>query len=837
MHLLFRFLRFGIFLTLGFVSLGAVTALGAYLYLAPGLPPVAALKDIQLQTPLRVYTRDGELIAQFGEKRRKPLALEEVPPLMRKAFLAAEDDRFFEHPGVDYHGLLRAAWHLLRTGEKEQGGSTITMQLARNFFLTSERTYERKLKEIFLALKMEQELSKRELLELYLNMIYLGNRAYGVGAAAEVYYGREVEGLSLSQIAMIAGLPKAPSRYNPIADPERARERRDYVLGRMRELSFINEPAYRTALAQPVTERLHDPNMAVDAPYIAEMVRAEMIARFGAQAYTGGYKVYTTVDIKLQRAAREALRQGLIAYDRRHGYRGPEGHIDARLLADQEAWDAALADYAPVGGLRPALVVNVKENQATVYLRGDEQIVLDWESLSWARPYISANSRGAQPQAAADVLEPGDIVRVAQDDKGAWRLSQVPEITGALVSLDPNDGSIVALVGGFDFQQSNFNRAVQAQRQPGSAFKPFIYSAALENGFTPASIINDAPVVFDSPGLESVWRPENYSGTFYGPTRMRVALAQSRNMVSIRLLSSIGLRAAVEHIQKFGFDAQRLPLDLSLALGSGSVSPLELASGYAVFANGGFRITPYLIERIEQANGEVIFEAQPDLACGEPCPWTNVDAPARARAATLLTEEEIAPAPRHDAHNGVGERKVAEEIGGPLPKRAPRAVSAANAYQMVSMMKDVIRSGTATKALVLERSDLAGKTGTTNELNDAWFSGYTPELVTTVWVGFDVPRSLGEGEVGGVAALPIWIDYMRVALTGVPERGIPQPEGMITVRIDPDTGLLASADSEDGIFETFRADQVPKRGAPESQRVSSDRPYQPQPVEIPEQLF
>ncbi len=820
-----RLLRGGVFAALGLVTIGAITVLGAYLYFAPGLPSVTSLKNIQLQTPLRVYTRDGDLLAQFGVKRREPLALDEVPHLMRKAFLAAEDDRFFHHPGVDYHGLLRAAWQVLRTGKKQQGGSTITMQLARNFFLTSERTYERKLKEIFLALKMEQELSKRELLELYLNMIYLGNRAYGVAAAAEVYYGVDIGKLKLDQIAMIAGLPKAPSRYNPIADPRRAVERRDYVLGRMRELDFISKKTYRAALARPVTERLHKPDVTVEAAYVAEMVRAAMVARFGASAYTGGYKVYTTITAKLQRAARSALRQGLIAYDQRHGYRGPEGHIDPKQLTSNAARDAALAKYSPVGGLRPGIVLGTKDKQAEVYLHGNQRIHLGWNALSWARPYINENNRGPQPSYARDVVSRGDVVRVARDHKGVWRLSQVPAISGALVSLDPNDGSIAALVGGFDFKHSNFNRAVQAQRQPGSAFKPFIYSAALENGFTPASIINDAPVVLGSTGLVSIWRPENYGGTFYGPTRLRVALAQSRNMVSIRLLNSIGLHAAIEHIAKFGFDPQRLPLNLSLALGSGTVSPLELASGYAVFANGGFRIEPYLIERIEQYDGDLIYEANPAVVCHDPC-----------RTREMLPNVAAVSAQKSSVFTARGVEGASLELRRRLPEPAPRVITAANDYQMVSMMKDVVRSGTATKAMVLQRSDLAGKTGTTNALNDAWFSGYTPDLVTIVWLGFDAPRSLGAGEVGGVAALPVWIDYMRVALKGRPERNLPQPKGMVTVRIDPDTGLIASANSDDGIFETFVADQVPRRTAPEPQSVS-DRPYRSQPVEIPEQLF
>ncbi|HEX2238798.1 MAG TPA: penicillin-binding protein 1A [Gammaproteobacteria bacterium] len=782
---------------------------------------------------MRVYTQEGDLIAQFGEKRREPLALRKMLKLMQEAFLAAEDDRFFQHPGVDYQGVLRAAWHLVRTGEKEQGGSTITMQLARNIFLSSERTYGRKLREIILALKMEQELTKQEILELYLNMIYLGNRAYGVGAAAEVYYGREIGGLNLSQIAMIAGLPKAPSSYNPIADPERALERRNYVLRRMRELNFIDNKAYYTALKQPVTQRLHNPDVAVQAPYVAEMVREKMVARFGADAYTGGYKVYTTVHTKLQRAASETLRAGLIAYDIRHGYRGAEAHVDQHRLATRSAWDAALAKYTPVGGLKPGLVVDVKQRQVTVYLRGGRRVSLNWQDLSWTRPYVNKNALGPEPQTASDVVTRGDIVRVTQDNDGNWRLSQVPNVAGALVSLNPNNGAIAALVGGFDFNQSNFNRAVQAHRQPGSAFKPFIYSAALEHGFTPASIINDAPVVFSASGLEGMWRPENYSGKFYGPTRMRVALAESRNMVSIRLLSSIGLKAAMDHIVKFGFDPKYLPFDLSLALGSGSVTPLELATGYAVFANGGYRVEPYLIQRIENTGNHVIYKADPATVCNDPCQQTGTSA---ALVDTAAKADTGASSRINDAMAGPAARSNGSSLVPRRPRPAQRVISAANAYQMVSMMKDVIRHGTGTKALVLSRNDLAGKTGTTDDLHDAWFSGYNANLVTTVWVGFDRPRSLGINEVGGVAALPIWIDFMRVALKGQPERSMPQPEGMITVRIDPQTGLLANADTKDGIFETFRADQIPKREALEPERVSNG-PHADQPTEIPEQLF
>ncbi len=787
---------------------GVLTALGTYLFLAPGLPPVATLKDVQLQTPLRVFTRRGELIAEYGEKRRKPLRIGQVPALLQKAFLAAEDDRFFVHPGVDYQGLLRAAVHLIRTGEKGQGGSTITMQLARNFFLTRERTYTRKLREIFLALKIERELTKNEILELYLNKIYLGNRAYGVGAAAEVYYGKEVGELDLAQMAMIAGLPKAPSAFNPIADPQRALLRRNYVLGRMLGLHYIDDAAYQAALSAPVSAWRHGlAAAAVEAPYVGEMVRAEMLSRYGAEAYTGGYRVYTTLDATLQRAANTALHEALLSYSARHGYYGAEAHVEIGESADPLSLERLLAPYRMVGPLHPAVVLAVGERQAKARVKGGETVTLEWDGLSWARPHINENALGPKPTSAGEILHPGDIVRVRQGPEGAWRLSQIPRVSGALVSLSPQDGAILALVGGFDFHQSKFNRVTQAKRQAGSNFKPFIYSAALDKGFTPASLINDAPIVFQDATLEDTWRPENYSGRFFGPTRLRVALTKSRNLVSIRLLHSIGVEYAREYITRFGFQKRDLPRDLSLALGSAAVTPLELVSGYAVFANGGFRIHPYLIDHVDTSSGDPLFRTEPQRVCEAPPPQ---------------------PTP-------VALETSAQEDPSAAQGCAPRVIEAANAYQMVSMMRDVVRAGTGRKAMALGRSDLAGKTGTTNDQRDAWFSGYNADAVTTAWVGFDNQHPLGARETGAAAALPMWIDYMRVALQGSPERSLEPPRGMVTVRIDPRTGLLASAGEPDAIFETFRAERVPKR------RVSSAQgdPARTDPhnAEIPEQLF
>jgi penicillin-binding protein 1A len=820
MYWFYKLLRSGfiVFLVLSIISI--IATLGIFLWLAPGLPTVATLKEVHLQVPLRVYSREGDLLAEYGEKRRKPMHLDEIPELMKKAFLAAEDDRFFEHPGVDYQGLLRATLHLVRTGEKGQGGSTITMQLARNFFLTRERTYTRKLREIFLALKVERELTKQKILELYLNKIYLGNRAYGVGAAAEVYYGVAPDSLTLAQIAMIAGLPKAPSAFNPIANPERANVRRNYVLGRMYALGFIAKKDYDTASHAPISASLHSPIVALNAPYVGEMVRSEMTSKYGNEAYILGLRVFTTISTELQQAATKALTAGLLAYDRRHGFRGPIGHIELSPDDDvnMNTWDAVLAHEKPVNKLRTALVLKVDDRGANVYLGEGQFETLAWEGLSWASSFVNENQKGPRPKTAADILRPGDIIYVSVSMKGDWRLAQVPQVTGALVSLYPKDGAILALLGGFDFNLSKFNRATQAKRQPGSNFKPFIYSAALERGYTPASIINDAPVVFNDAALEDTWRPENYSGKFFGPTRLRVALTKSRNLVSIRLLKSIGIGHAIDHVTKFGFEPNQIPNNLSLALGSGLVTPLELASGYAVFANGGYRVHPYIIDRILTVGGELLFQAEPDVVCEVRCQHTDSEP---ERTDDIITSTD----------------PVGENTNGNLPKPAQRVISATNAYQIVSMMRDVITRGTGRKAKQLGRSDLAGKTGTTNNQRDAWFSGYNSDIVATVWVGFDKLEPLGSRETGAKAALPIWIDYMKVALKDSPEHTLKQPDGMVTVRIDPDTGLLASIENPRAIFETFRAEYVPARAAHGTSRKSAFDDSQSNPAATPEHLF
>lgn len=783
MKLLTKILKLGfwaLFIT-GFF--GVVGAIVTFFYLDPKLPSIDNLKHVQFQVPLRVFSRDAKLIAEFGEKRRIPLDYQALPPQLIQAFLAAEDNRFFEHPGVDYQGILRAIVQLVLTGEKKQGGSTITMQVARNFFLSREKTYIRKLNEILLALKIESELSKEKILELYLNKIYLGHRAYGVGAAAQVYYGKKIEELDLAQMAMVAGLPKAPSAYNPVTDPARALERRNYVLGQMRRLSYITEEQFQSASSAPVTARIHSANLEVEAPYVAEMVRAELFERYGENAYTDGFTVYTTIDSRLQSAANRALRSALQAYDLRHGYRGAEAHFDLTQVSEERDLELLLKEYGKVADLLPAIVTKVEERSIEVFLGNGQRATIEWEGLKWAQKYKSEDYRGAAPKRADEVVNIGDLVRVLDQstaEKRSLRLAQIPAVEGALVSLDPNDGALIALIGGYDFFNSKFNRVTQAQRQAGSGFKAFIYSAALEAGFTPASLINDAPIVFNDPSLEGTWRPENYSGEFFGPTRLRYALTKSRNLVSIRLLRSMGISHALSHAEHFGFDPNALPHNLSLALGSAAVTPLQMATAYAVLANGGYRISQYLIERIEDNQGVAVYRANPARVC-ENC----------------------------ESDPSEGDDK-AETF-------APRVISAQNHYLMNSMMQDVIRRGTATKARVLGRDDLAGKTGTTNDQKDAWFNGFNRSNVAIAWVGFDSAKPLGRGEVGGTAALPAWIDYMKEALKGVAEKPLVMPPGIVTVRIDPNTGKRAGPDQAGSIFEVFRDDNAPEM---DQQRLS-----------------
>jgi penicillin-binding protein 1A len=810
-------------------ALGLATVFITYLVVSKDLPDVETLRDIQLQVPLRVYTSDGKLISVFGEKRRIPVQIDEMPVHLTNAFIAGEDARFRVHPGVDYQGISRAVWTLVTTGEKSVGGSTITQQLARNFFLTLEKTYTRKIKEIFLALKVERELSKDEILELYLNKILLGHRAYGVGAAADVYYGKPVGELSLAQCAMLAALPKAPSRINPITSPERAMNRRDYVLGRMLELEYIDSDEYQQAKSEKNTAFYHGATTEVSAPYLAEMVRKDMLARFGQAAYTGGFEVYTTIESGLQTTANQAVIDGLEEYDHRHGYRGAEAHFDLEENTTTNTWEEILRPYKPLAGLLPGLVIELDEDVALVYQVDGQTIALTLDDMLWARKFISRERVGFEPKSVADVLQTGDIIRTRLKDGGKRELAQLPEPEALLISISPRDGSIKALVGGYDYTRSKFNRVVQSRRQPGSGFKPFIYSAALAKGKTPASIVNDAPIVFNDAELERDWKPQNYSEKFFGPTRLREAMVNSRNLISIRLLREIGISYATGYISSFGFDPAELPGNLSMALGSASLAPISIVRGYATFANGGYLIEPYFIEKVVDARGVVRFVTSPQIVC-EDCGFdeaTDIEQTESVdqvepsfRPLQLETEENILVTEQETY-------RAQDMVASPTP--APRVITEQNAFLIRSMMMDVVRRGTGKKAMELGRNDLAGKTGTTNDQRDAWFSGYNDEIVTSVWVGFDSHEPLGRNEVGGKAAMPIWINYMRVALQDVPDQTPEIPEGITQARIDPVTGLLARIENRDAIVEVFDMGSLPpmedaKEGE-QSDAVTEENPY------------
>ena len=798
-----------------------------YAILVPTLPSIEHLEDTQYQVPLRIYDRNEVLLAEFGEHRRIPVRFEKIPRYLIDAVVSVEDDQFWNHPGVDVYALMAAVYEVVTTGRKTRGGSTITMQVARNFFLSPEQTYTRKFNEILLALKIEKELDKEKIIELYLNKIFLGHRAYGISAASQVYYDKKLLDITLAQAAMIAGLPKAPSRYNPISNPERALVRRNYILGRMRILDYITEEEFDLALNEPVSAELHKSRTTTEAQYVSELVRAELFEQYGEEVYKAGLKVYTTIDGELQAVANLSLRKALLDYDRRHGYRGVVDKIDMSTVIE-DPFEEDLVNDDRIGGMRKAVVIAITEAQAgsaadgsdavaanaTVLISTLEQIMLPFKGgIEWAAPFVDVDNRGKEPEKVADVLAVGDVIWLENRDS-QWLLADVPEVEGALISLDPATGGIQAMVGGLDYFKNKFNRATQARRQPGSNFKPFIYSAALEKGYTPASIINDAPVVFDDDSLESTWRPENYSGKVYGPTRMREALVKSRNLVSIRILQSIGLRFATSYIQRFGFERENMPYDLSLALGSGTYSPLQVARGYAVFSNGGYLIDPYIIDRVESGNGEIIYQSQPKTVC-QGC--ETEDLTERAAAEKALAEQpEISAAEAANeaaaeaADDTVSEDEAVEDTG---PQYAPRVITAQNAYIMRSIMREVVQRGTAVRAKALGRKDIAGKTGTTNDQVDAWFSGYNDQVVTTAWVGFDNQRHMGRRETGGRAALPMWINFMRVALDGMPENLQEQPEGLVTIRIDAETGKRADGSTTKSLFELFREENAPRQKA------------------------
>lgn len=774
-------------------------------YYGPTLPSVASIRDYHLSEPLRIYSEDNKLIGQFGAERRAPLKYDEIPEQLINAFLAAEDDRFFEHPGVDWRGLLRAAIKLAITGQKTQGGSTITMQLARNVFLSPERSYRRKIREILLSLEIEDELSKQEILELYLNQIFLGQRAYGVGAAAQVYFGHDISQLSLAQMATLAGLPKAPSRDNPVASPKRAKDRRHYVLGRMRDLGMISELDYQAADAEPMLVSDSAPQLDLEAGYVAEMVRSELYAKHGESIYTSGLNVTTTIDSHLQQAIENALRDGLNAYDERHGWRGPETRLPAELLQSGakpgEDFIEFMSQLRVAGALVPAAVTQVAPDKIDL-LTLDGPVALGPKDFDWAR------------FTAKNVLKPGDVVRIRKVDDH-WRLAQIPDVQGAMVSLDPHDGAIRALTGGYDFRLNKYNRATQAERQPGSGFKPFLYASAFEKGFTPASIFMDAPVVYSDESLEGEWKPENYGGDFKGPMRLREALVQSRNLVSIRLLQTIGIDYARGAISKFGLPIDQIPKDLTMSLGSGSFTPLEMARGYSTLANGGFVVNPYLIKEIRNENGDVTFTADPVVACRE-CPvLPEPAAPATPAPDSTDSNDSDASTATADQSASAAD-SVAAQMSPDGHKVGPRAADPSIIWLIDDVLHDVTVRGTGARASELGRRDLHGKTGTSNNETDAWFYGFTPNLVGVTWVGFDQPQPLGHGEVGGRAALPIWMDYMRIALKDQPQVVFDRPPGLVTVRIDPENGLLAPADSPNAITETVQADHIPAQEAPQT---------------------
>jgi penicillin-binding protein 1A len=714
----------------------------------PALPSLEALTDYRPKIPLRIYSAEGVLLSEFGEERRALVKISEVPDVMKKAILAAEDDRFYEHGGVDYMGVLRAAISNFTSGGAKQGASTITMQVARNFFLSKEKTMTRKFNEVLLAFKIEHNLSKDEILQLYFNQIYLGQRAYGFAAAAQVYFGKPLGQVTIAEAAMLAGLPKAPSSYNPVVNPKRAKLRQLYVLRRMHELHFIDDEQLHLAQQQPIAVKHGNQESGIKSDYISEMVRQAVYEKYQEDTYTQGFKVYTTIRQQEQLAAHQAVRNGVLEYDRRHGYRGPEGFVDLKKGSSEEYLEEALQDAVDDDDLIPAVVLEASPRLVRAYCKGGEMAEVSGDALRFAQR--SLGNKVALNQR----INPGSIIRLQKDEKSIWQISQLPQVESAFVSADPRDGAIHALIGGFNFGRNQFNRITQAWRQPGSSLKPFIYSAALEKGFTPATVINDAPLMFDAEQTGSEpWQPKNFDNEFAGPIRMRQGLTKSKNMVSIRILQSITPQYAQDYLTKFGFAADKHPPYLTMALGAGSVTPLQMLAGYSIFANGGFRVTPYFIQRIEDAQGKVLNKAKPAIA-GED---------------------------------------------------ADQAIDVRNAFTMISMMQDVVKHGTATRAMQLGRQDLAGKTGTTSDSVDAWFCGFQPTLVGIAWMGFDQPRSLGDKETGGGAALPIWIGYMEKALKDVPQAVYAMPDDMVAVRINEE----GYRDANGPLVEYFYQENIP----------------------------
>lgn len=828
----------------------ATGLIGAYYYVAPSLPPAETIREIPLQIPLRIFSRDGRLIEEVGERRRILVDYEDLPPFVVQAFISAEDRRFFEHNGIDPLGIIRAVLLMVRTGEISGGGSTITQQLARDYFLTREQLFTRKLREAFLAYKIEQEFSKEEIMALFLNKMFFGQRAYGVAAAAQVYFGKNLNDINVAEAATLAGVLPAPSSYNPVRSPANASMRRSYVLNRMRDLGYIEEYQLESAMDYPMVSKLHGTANELSAPYVAEMVRREMLERYGEATYGAGFEVVTTLDSTLQRAANYAVRNGLLEFTRRRGYRGPIAtvELDPEILQGPYAdWPdevkRALQDYGNPGGLSVALVTALNEDKtANIVLQDGTATMLEWHGMKWARPFVNRDTTGAPPKVPADILQPGHIIYVMPLTIGGWALAQVPDAQSALVSVDPFDGAITSLAGGFDFSLSKFNRATQSARQPGSSFKPFIYSAALEAGNTLATIIDDSPVVIRSSELEADWRPINYSGKFYGPKRVREALYRSMNLASVRLLLyNTGVGNAIRHLRPFGFGDSALIRNGSLALGGGAASPLDMAQAYATFANGGYAVKPYVIESIIGPNDEFLYRAEPFVVCPECEPAEEIPVVAMPQPEPLYP---VTPVDEATLFGGNQEEQLLtddaqfiKELEGAFSleqmaemgesyqpdatlapelfsdvNAAERIISPQNAFLIQDAMRDVIRRGTGVRARVLGRSDLSGKTGTSNDRRDAWFAGFNSKVVGIVWVGYDDDLPLGPREEGSRTALPVWIEFMRIALKGMPTQRMEMPEGITTAKISKTTGCPAGFDHpvEDVIFERFREGFVPE---------------------------
>ena len=825
------------------------TVIGAYYYVAPGLPPAETIRDIPLQIPLRIFSRDGYLIEEVGERRRILITYDDVPQHVVNAFVAAEDRRFFVHPGVDYQGILRAGLLLLKTGEISGGGSTLTQQLARDYFLSREQLFTRKLREAFLAYKIEQEFTKQEIMALFLNKMFFGQRAYGVAAAAQVYFGKSLKDINVAEAATLAGVLPAPSDYNPVRSPTNALKRRSYVLQRMRELKFINDATHEEASNFAIESQVHGTANELHAPYVAEMVRREMLERYGEATYSAGYKVVTTLDSKMQRAATYALRNGLLEFTRRRGYRDvianalDDTELDPQVLSTPyiewpEELQVALSNYRSPASLVVAIVTRLNEdNSADIVLQTGEALVLPWHGISWAKPFVDWETTGPAPETVAEVLQPGDFIYVMPITVGGYALTQLPKAQSAFVSMDPVDGAITGLSGGYDFSISKFNRVTQAIRQPGSSFKPFIYAAALNAGNTLATIVLDAPVVINSAALERLWRPINYGGRFYGPQRVREGLVKSYNLLSVRLLlNKTGIGNTVRFLAPFGFNDSALPRNGSLALGGGNATPLDMAQAYATIANGGYAISPYVIDSISDANDEILYRADPPVVCGEceisgeqPPPGRPLDNDESLPGDDMAVEKTQEQALRDlfpgmtNADLSIEQFAALAESYRPDANTAPelfadiniakRIISPQIAFLIQDAMREVIRRGTGVRAnRALRRSDLSGKTGTSNDGRDAWFAGFNKRVVAITWVGYDDHTPLGPREEGSRTALPIWIEFMRNVILDTPLEQMPMPEGILSVRISKTTGCQASVSDpfEDTMFEVFRVENEPK---------------------------